>query len=87
MSLSATRPAPRTAFVTGATGLLGNNLVRLLVDKGVLVRALARSVDKARNQFGTLPVEIVQGDLEDVSKFAWRPQRRRRRLPPRRVLP
>lgn len=70
MSLSTKRPAPRTAFVTGATGLLGNNLVRLLVDKGVVVRALARSVDKARKQFGTLPVEIVQGDLENVSGFA-----------------
>ena len=30
------------AFVTGATGLLGNNLVRLLVTRGVRVKALAR---------------------------------------------
>jgi dihydroflavonol-4-reductase len=62
--------AVRTAFVTGATGLLGNNLVRLLVDKGVHVRGLARSVDKARKQFGALPVDIVAGDLSDVSTFA-----------------
>src|SRR5215470_7983464 len=61
---------PEVAFVTGATGLLGNNLVRLLIAKGVKVRALARSAEKARRQFGNLPVEIVQGDLENVSGFA-----------------
>src|SRR5436305_3304344 len=63
-------PASGVAFVTGATGLLGNNLVRLLIGKGVKVRALARSVEKARRQFGNLPVEIVQGDLDNVSGFA-----------------
>ncbi len=38
----------RTAFVTDSIGLLGNNLVRLLVERGVRVKALARSRDKAR---------------------------------------
>jgi nucleoside-diphosphate-sugar epimerase len=33
MNSSVSRPAPRTAFVTGATGLLGNKLVRFLIDK------------------------------------------------------
>jgi len=60
---------PEVAFVTGATGLLGNNLVRLLIAKGVKVRALARSVEKARRQFGNLPVEIVQGDMDNVLAF------------------
>ena len=32
-----------TAFVTGATGLLGNNLVRELLGRGVAVKALVRS--------------------------------------------
>ena len=64
------RPAPRVAFVTGATGLLGNNLVRLLAGKGVKVRALTRSLEKARKQFADLPVEFVQGDLDNVSGFA-----------------
>ena len=44
----------RQAFVTGATGLLGNNLVRELAARGIAVRALARSVDKARQQFADL---------------------------------
>jgi len=35
------------AFVTGSTGLLGNNLVRLLVEQGYDVKALARSRLKA----------------------------------------
>jgi nucleoside-diphosphate-sugar epimerase len=59
-----------TAFVTGSTGLLGNNLVRLLVERGVRVRALARSVDKAQRQLAGLPVEIVAGDMTDVAGFA-----------------
>ena len=37
MTLSAPCPIPRTALVTGATGLLGTNLVRFLVDKGLEV--------------------------------------------------
>jgi dihydroflavonol-4-reductase len=60
----------RTAFVTGATGLLGNNLVRILVDKGVKVRALARSRAKAEKQFGSLEVEVVSGDISDPATFA-----------------
>lgn len=59
------------AFVTGATGLLGNNLVRALVADGVAVRALARAPEKAAQQFADLPqVEIVQGDMGNVAGFA-----------------
>jgi dihydroflavonol-4-reductase len=64
------------AFVTGSTGLLGNNLVRLLASRGISVRALARSREKADRQFadvarGTGPgeVEIVEGDLGDIDGF------------------
>ena len=57
----------RQAFVTGATGLLGNNLVRELAARGIAVRALARSVDKARQQFADLPqVQVVKGDMGEV---------------------
>lgn len=63
----------KSAFVTGATGLLGNNLVRALVAEGVHVRALARSAEKAARQFADLPeVEIVTGDLASVEGFAQR---------------
>ena len=55
----------QTAFVTGSTGLLGNNLVRQLVIGGYRVKALARSKAKGEQQFGGMAeVEIVEGDLE-----------------------
>lgn len=60
----------QTAFVTGSTGLLGNNLVRLLAGRGVRVKALARSREKAAKQFAGVPVEIVEGDMLDVARFA-----------------
>lgn len=62
----------KSAFVSGATGLLGNNLVRLLVDRGVKVTALVRSSEKAKRQFGALPITWVQGDMADVQAFAHR---------------
>jgi dihydroflavonol-4-reductase len=58
------------AFVTGSTGLLGNNLVRELLEHGFEVRALARSHAKASATFAGLEVEIVEGDLENVTGFA-----------------
>ncbi|MHC2019997.1 SDR family oxidoreductase [Methylobacterium sp. CM6247] len=61
---------PPIAFVTGATGLLGNNLVRELIAEGWHVRALVRSSEKAARQFGGLDLEIVTGDMLDVPGFA-----------------
>jgi len=62
--------SPRTAFVTGATGLLGSNLVRRLLHDGWRVRGLVRSTGKARIQLANLPVELVTGDMGDVAAFA-----------------
>lgn len=58
------------AFVTGATGLLGNNLVRLLVREGYEVKALARSANKAEKLLGDTGARIVIGDMHDVDAFA-----------------
>ncbi|QLF91681.1 SDR family oxidoreductase [Pseudomonas sp. ABC1] len=60
----------KCAFVTGATGLLGNNTVRALLQRQIKVKALVRSPQKARQQFGDLPVEWIQGDLLDVDAFS-----------------
>ena len=61
----------RNAFVTGATGLLGNNLVRELVARGYCVKALVRSRAKGEQQFNDLPgVELVVGDMADIDAFA-----------------
>lgn len=61
----------KSAFVTGATGLLGNNLVRELIGRGFSVKALVRSLDKGQQQFaGLMGVELVLGDMADVSAFA-----------------
>ncbi|MBU6372396.1 MAG: SDR family oxidoreductase [Alphaproteobacteria bacterium] len=65
----------QTVFVTGATGLLGNNLVRQLLAEGARVRALARSAEKAAAQFTDFAgpdLEIVVGDLAAVEGFAAR---------------
>lgn len=58
------------AFVTGATGLLGNNVVHALLKRDIKVRALVRSIEKAKKQFDGLPVELVQGDMLDVDAFS-----------------
>ena len=58
------------AFVTGATGLLGNNLVRALHAAGHSVRALVRSPEKAARVLGDSGAEVVAGDMEDVAAFA-----------------
>ena len=59
----------RHAFVTGATGLLGNNLVRALLKEDIQVTALVRSEEKARKQFGDLPIQIVKGDILEPESY------------------
>lgn len=54
----------RQAFVTGGTGFIGANLVRLLVQEGYQVRALVRASSNLDN-LHDLDVETVTGDLND----------------------
>ena len=60
----------KTVFVTGATGLLGNNLVRQLIAEGYHVKALVRSRQKADKQFDPHDkLDIIQGDITNVHSF------------------
>ena len=59
----------KTVFVTGATGLLGTNLVRDLAGRGWGVRVLVRSAEKARCLLAGPDVEIVEGGMEGVGGF------------------
>ena len=60
----------KTVFVTGATGLLGNNLVRQLIDKGYHVKALVRLRQKANKQFAPHDeLEIIEGDMTNAASF------------------
>lgn len=59
----------KVAFVTGGTGLLGSNLTRLLLARGVRVRALVRSVERARKLIGDTQAELVVGDLADPASY------------------
>jgi dihydroflavonol-4-reductase len=54
-------------LVTGATGLVGNNVVRLLLGEGAEVRVLSRSPLRGK-PFAGLDVEIVQGDVRDPAR-------------------
>lgn len=52
------------ALVTGANGHLGNNLVRLLIGKGIPVRASVRDISN-KEPFAGLDCEVVQSDITD----------------------
>ncbi len=52
-------------LVTGATGFVGANVARLLVERGEEVRVLVRPTS-ARAGLAGLPVEIAVGDLRDA---------------------
>lgn len=57
-----------TVLVTGATGNVGSNVVRQLVDLGVPVRALSRDRDRVSHLLGSA-VECAVGDFDDVGSI------------------
>jgi len=52
------------SLVNGANGHLGNNLVRLLISKGIRVRASVRNINN-KKPFEGLDCEVVQSDITD----------------------
>src|SRR5580700_7480157 len=57
-------------FVTGATGLLGSNIVNAFLAAGHSVRALARTPAKAAGLYPPGDVTVVPGDLTGLDSFA-----------------
>src|SRR5262245_61171978 len=55
-------------LVTGATGFIGANVVRALLDSGAAVRVLTRHGSDTRNLKG-LPVEMAYGDVRDIASL------------------
>lgn len=57
-----------SVLVTGATGLVGYNIVKALLEENRAVKAFVRSPEKAK---GILPghCEIVQGDITDIKSI------------------
>jgi nucleoside-diphosphate-sugar epimerase len=57
----------QTVFVTGATGLAGANICKLLIQRGDQVRALARA-GADTDPLADLGVEVVTGDVTDADE-------------------
>lgn len=53
--------------VTGASGLVGTHLCRMLVERAWKVRALVRDTAKAAQRLGHLQIEIRSADIRDIS--------------------
>ena len=60
--------AQKTAFVTGATGFLGLNLVEQLTEAGWAVMALHRASSELRH-LSRFEVDRVEGDLTDPASL------------------
>lgn len=55
-------------LITGATGFIGSNLVRLLLEKGEALKCLVRPDSDTRNLDG-LDVELAYGDITDIQSI------------------
>lgn len=54
-------------FVTGATGVLGFNLIRALLDQGASVRVILRNNEKYNNMLKNLPLDRHYGDTTNIN--------------------
>ncbi len=58
-------------LVLGSTGLIGYNIVKILLNRGRNIRVLVRSPEKARSILGSMTAgcEIVPGDITDTASL------------------
>ncbi len=55
-----------TAFITGATGFLGQHMVDVLLEQGWDVIALVRNVEAAKETYGDR-ISLAQGDISNIA--------------------
>ena len=60
----------KTVFITGATGFLGGAMARELATQGALVKALSRRPGRDKYLQGVPGIEMVSGDLSNVTRLA-----------------
>ncbi len=54
-------------LITGATGTTSQYAIQHLVEKGIKVRAMVRTIDERSKHLENMGVEIVQGDFFDIN--------------------
>jgi uncharacterized protein YbjT (DUF2867 family) len=64
MSTTGTFRQHRPILVTGATGTVGTEVVRLLADRGATIRAFVRDPKRAREKLGG-SIELAAGDFSE----------------------
>src|SRR5262245_39340097 len=62
------RPGTKV-YVTGATGLIGRRLVRLLIEQQMQVTCVARDRRKLEQLAHDLPVSIIEADVRDRGRI------------------
>lgn len=62
-------PAPRTVFLTGATGFIGGRLARRLAERGDTLRCLVRPTSDT-SALERLGADLIAGDVNDVDAMA-----------------
>ena len=65
MTMTTPQIEPRHTAVFGATGATGREITRELLRRGAAVRAISRSIEKLKRDFGKLDVELRVADLLD----------------------
>jgi uncharacterized protein YbjT (DUF2867 family) len=73
-SISSAQPIGKanapTLLITGATGTIGQEITKLLSERGIPFRAMVRSREKAAELAALPGAELVQGDFGDLASLA-----------------
>ncbi len=59
----------KKAIVTGATGFIGSNLLRVLVEEGITVIAIVRPGSNNLDNIKDCPVKIIESNVADYKKL------------------